>query len=112
MAPAVPRHRKRHTTAPDNPRECLKRPPIKENGDVPEDVQISNTTPAKLAARLCNFATRTDYPLGTHVTWLDKNVPSALKGLEAPWVDLIGFASRLGNFDFNQRLSQRRCESV
>jgi len=79
---------------------------------VAEDIQIIKGTPAKLAARLCNFETAKDYPLGTHVAWLDKNVPAAIKDLQGPWVDLIGFASRIGNFEFNRDLSLRRCESV
>jgi hypothetical protein len=76
------------------------------------DVQPITGTSAAVAARLCNFVTAHDYLLKSHMDWLDANIPPAIKDLQTPWVDLIGYASRKGNDQFNHDLSFRRCESV
>ena len=77
-----------------------------------DDVQPITGTTAKVAARLCNFPTGHSEPLPTHVAWLEANVKPALTGVPAPWVDLWGYASHLGQAAKNQRLSWDRCEAV
>jgi hypothetical protein len=72
-----------------------------------------------VAARLCNFPTGLADLLGSHQAWLEENVKPALQSAPAPWVDLIGHASRRwlrpgasDPHELNQQLSLARCESV
>ena len=76
------------------------------------DVQAITSSPARAAARLCNFPTGHSNLLPAHLDWLDKSVAPLLHDLPNPWVDLIGFASHLGDAAFNQRLSFARCEAI
>jgi hypothetical protein len=76
------------------------------------DVQPITGTSALAAARLCNFHTGHASLLHSHIAWLDSAVKPLATGLPNPWVDLIGFASRLGNHTFNQKLSFERCEAI
>lgn len=76
------------------------------------DVQPITGTNAKVAARLCNFKTGFADLLVSHKTWLDANVLPAVQSIQGPWIDLIGYASRIGNTQANKALSQRRCDTV
>lgn len=77
-----------------------------------EDVQVITGTPATIAARLCNFVTAQSFLLRSHENWLDSSVRPAVSRLDGPWIDLLGYASRLGSADFNRKLSFRRCEAA
>jgi len=48
---------------------------------------------------------------GTHTAWLNANVAPILQR-RTTWVDLNGYASKLGTPESNQLLSERRCKSV
>lgn len=72
----------------------------------------TNGTGAVIAVRLCNFVRGQASPLDAHRTWLDDNVRPKIMPLTNPWVDLIGYASRLGAPDKNQTLSENRCHEV
>jgi hypothetical protein len=76
------------------------------------DVQAITGSAARAAARLCNFPTGHSGLLPTHADWLDATVAPLLRAIPNPWVDLIGYASHLGDAGFNQRLSFARCESI
>lgn len=76
------------------------------------DVQRITGTGAKVAARLCNFETSTAYLKSAHIEFLDKEVASVIRGMQGPWVDLLGYASRRGDAGFNQTLSEQRLQSV
>jgi hypothetical protein len=77
-----------------------------------DDVQPITGTSARVAARLCNFTTGHSTLLPAHVTWLDGQVQPVVASSANPWVDLIGYASRLGSSAANQRYSQERCDAV
>lgn len=79
-----------------------------------DDIQPieTNGTGAITAARLCNFVTAQSFLLETHKAWLDANVRPKIMPLANPWVDLIGYASRLGTTISNQTLSDNRCREV
>jgi hypothetical protein len=77
-----------------------------------DDVQIRTEPGAKIAARLCNFVTAQSDLLDSHKAWLDSNVRPVVESLPNPWIDLMGYASRLGNSNFNQQLSGQRCDAV
>ena len=76
------------------------------------DVQPITGTPARAAARLCNFATGHSDLSAAHRDWLDRVVAPLMKDLPNPWIDILGYASHLGSASFNQRLSFLRCEAV
>jgi hypothetical protein len=76
------------------------------------DIQPITGTPAKVATRLCNFVTADSSLLRTHQEWLDANLRPIALSLHRPWVDLLGYASRRGDFEFNRQLSFRRCQAV
>lgn len=73
--------------------------------------QISGT-PAKVAARLMNFATGQSFLLTQHLDFLDRQVQPVVRGLQGAWVDLFGYASRVGSTEFNLALSRRRLDAV
>jgi len=76
------------------------------------DVQPITGMPAKAAARLCNFVTGRSDLLNGHIQFLDSQVQPIIQTLPGAWVDLFGFASRLGNANSNQTLSENRIGSV
>jgi hypothetical protein len=66
----------------------------------------------RAASRLCNFSTGQADLLADHKDWIDKTVGPVITNMHGTWVDLIGYASKLGNADANKRLSERRLEAV
>ena len=66
----------------------------------------------RLAARLCNFPTDRSFLRTSHQRWLDDYVQPALRSLEGPWIDLLGYASQLGPSGHNYWLSNERCKKV
>lgn len=66
----------------------------------------------RLAARLCNFPTGWSALKGSHQRWLDDYVEPLISSLEAPWIDLFGYASQLGSPGANYQLSDARCGKV
>lgn len=77
-----------------------------------QDVQKITGTPAKVAARLCNFETSQAYLQRAHIDFLDHEVAGVIRMMQGPWVDILGYASRRGDAAFNQGLSERRCNAV
>lgn len=77
-----------------------------------DDVQPITKSDARIAARLCNFATGEHFLLTTHKDWLDENVRPIVRSQRTSWVDLHGYASRRGDADLNVRLSVQRCEAT
>ncbi len=77
-----------------------------------ENIQIISGSQARLAARLCNFVKGGHFLLLPHQNWLDTNLRETVRSLTNCWVDIIGYASKRGNADYNHRLSMLRCESV
>ncbi|MBR1223060.1 hypothetical protein JQ557_34030 [Bradyrhizobium sp. U87765 SZCCT0131] len=76
------------------------------------DVQPITGSLARVAARLCNFHTGHAGLLPAHLDWLDNTVAPLVAAASTPWVNIIGYASHLGDASFNQRLSFQRCEAV
>lgn len=76
------------------------------------DVMLITGSNARGAARLCNFPTGHETLLATHIKWLNEAVAPLVNAVPYSWVDIIGYASHLGNPVFNQRLSFNRCEAV
>ena len=76
------------------------------------DVEPITGTPAKVAFRLCNFATRKAELLKSHELWLDATIAPVVRSFQTPYVNIIGYASRLGDVKFNLDLSRRRSENV
>ena len=77
-----------------------------------KDIEPVQAGTATIAARLCNFKTAQSDPLYTHRQWLDANVIPAIRNSPNPWVDIFGYASRLGDPTFNKKLSDKRCAAV
>ena len=77
-----------------------------------ENVQRITGTGAKSAARLCNFSTGAADLLQAHIAYLDSEVAPVIRGMNGPWVDLLGYASRLGDAASNKLLSERRVQAV
>jgi len=65
-----------------------------------------------------NWAILTDFVTGQHqlrtehIRWLDRQADRIEHAANPPWVFVRGFASRLGDREYNERLSQRRAWSV
>lgn len=76
------------------------------------DVQPITGTAAAAAMRLSNFATGQSDLLPAHLSALDSSIAPVIRTMAGPWVDLFGYASRVGDVDFNQQLSQRRLTAV
>jgi hypothetical protein len=76
------------------------------------DVQRISGTYAKAAARLCNFATGEAFLLLAHQEYLDTEVRNVIRTMPTPWIDLFGYASRIGDTTFNLGLSTRRINAV
>jgi hypothetical protein len=66
----------------------------------------------RAAARLCNFKTGFAELLEDHKRWIDETVGRTIVSMPGAWVDLIGYASKLGNADSNKALSARRVNAV
>ena len=76
------------------------------------DVQAITGTRALIGARLCNIPTATSKLLPAHIAWLDNQAIPLVKTRIAPWIDIVGYASKKGDAAFNQRLSIQRCEAA
>ncbi len=76
------------------------------------DIMLISGGPFLIAARLCNFPTGTARLLPKHDDWLTKNVTAALASARSPWIDIVGYASKLGNAKSNTTLSSSRCDAV
>lgn len=78
------------------------------------DVEIITDHPSnpKIAARLCNFVNNSTALLQSHNLWLEANVAPIIRSQQNSWVDLHGYASKLGNAKSNEILSANRCQSV
>lgn len=77
-----------------------------------KDIESVDSGTATIAGRLCNFVTGQHKLLPSHIRWLDQNVIPTIRNSPNPWVDVFGYASRLGDYGANKRLSFRRCEAV
>lgn len=79
--------------------------------EMPEFVAFDGTR-AVAAGRLIDFQTKKSELLEDHRCWLrDKVVPKILARPNA-WIDLYGYASKLGNQPDNLALSRARAEAV
>jgi hypothetical protein len=81
-------------------------------GTVFEDVTPIKGNGTRLAVRLCNFPTRFAAPTDDHMKWIDRTLVPTINSLQTAWVDLIGWASKLGDPRYNDALSLRRCDKV
>lgn len=70
------------------------------------------TAPSRAAARLCNFATNSSDTLIEHQKWLGKTLNETVRSMSHTWIEIIGFASKRGNPQYNLELSNKRCKSV
>ena len=77
-----------------------------------KNVQAVTGTPALIGARLSNIPTAKSTLLPAHLAWLDTQAIPLVKTKIAPWIDIIGYASRKGDTAYNQQLSFQRCEAV
>ena len=77
-----------------------------------EDVQRITGTNAKVAARLCNFPTGTVILLPAHIKYLDQEVAPVIRQMQGAWVDMYGYASKLGKDEKNKLLSDQRINAV
>lgn len=76
------------------------------------DVQKFSDRGGVASARLCNFMTgRSELQLG-HKFYLAGEFKNAIQKHNAPWVRLVGFASRKGSSAKNLKLSKERMEAV
>lgn len=76
------------------------------------DIEPVDAGKSSVSGRLCNFPTGSPFLTPTHKIWLDEMVIPALHSSPNPWIDIFGYASRLGDYEFNKQLSYQRCEAV
>ncbi len=76
------------------------------------DVQRITDTPARAAARLCNFATSQSELSPGHQLYLMTEFKTAMQTFKSPWVEIVGYASRRGTSAGNLRLSRQRMQAV
>lgn len=79
--------------------------------EMPEFVAFDGTR-AAVAGRLINFATGKSVLQEGHRRWLQEKVVPAILARPNAWLDLYGYASKLGNVAFNLTLSQSRAEAA
>jgi hypothetical protein len=84
----------------------------KPKGSCPNVLIDSAPAPAKFAMRLCNFATGQARLLHDHQRELSSRIIDAAWPHQGGWIDIVGYASKLGDADKNLRLSNARCDSV
>lgn len=77
-----------------------------------KDIEMTNGKPAIAAARLCNFHTGKFTLLDSHQKWIDQIIVPILRTQPETWIELVGYASRRGEFQLNDYLSFERCEAV
>jgi hypothetical protein len=77
-----------------------------------DDIMPISGSPFLVAARLCNFPTGKATLLPKHVQWIERSVVKALSSSPSPWIDVVGYASKLGDAGFNMLLSGERCDAV
>lgn len=65
-----------------------------------------------LASRLADFATNKAEPRPSHQEWLRGPVAGLLRARPGAWVQLVGYASALGDPEHNMDLSGRRMQRV
>jgi hypothetical protein len=69
-------------------------------------------TDLRLASRLADFATNEAEPRPSHREWLRGPVADLLRARPGAWVQLVGYASALGDPAHNMDLSNRRMQRV
>jgi hypothetical protein len=69
-------------------------------------------SPAKVILRLCNFVTGSAALQGTHQSELHGRIIAAAWPHDSGFIDIVGFASKLGDNKRNHTLSVARCSSV
>lgn len=85
------------------------------------DIEDENLTGTPVEVRFCNFPTGKAGTLASHDDWVVRQLKPRIKDLANAWVDVIGFASKLGfksaadqadSDRKNKALSDQRCEEV
>ena len=84
----------------------------KPSGASPDVLVDPSPAPAVLAMRLCNFATGSSALLPDHQAELSSRILQAIWPYSGGWIDIVGYASKLGAADRNMQLSLSRCEAV
>ena len=79
--------------------------------EMPEFV-ASDGTRAAVAGRLFNFQTGKSTLQEGHRKWLKKKVVPAIMERPNVWIDLYGYASKIGNRQYNLTLSESRAKAV
>ncbi|MGE4545692.1 MAG: hypothetical protein AB7D06_16490 [Pedobacter sp.] len=79
--------------------------------EMPELIAFDGTHSA-IAGRLIEFETKKSELLPDHRHWLQEKVVPAILARPNAWIDLYGYASKLGNQSDNLALSRERVESV
>lgn len=77
-----------------------------------KEYKAEDGTLAELAGRLFSFTTGYSDLLISHMAWLDTRVIEEVMKRPHPWIDIIGYASKLGGSEDNQKLSERRAKAV
>jgi hypothetical protein len=82
-----------------------------------KDVENENWTGTPMGARFCNFSTGHSDVRADHSKTIRATIAPILNASPNAWIDLIGYASRLGyasgdSHQRNRELSQARCASV
>jgi len=76
------------------------------------DLMPISGSPFLVAARLCNFPTGKATLLSGHEEWIQGDARRAMASSRAPWIDIVAYASKRGDAQFNMQLSGARCEAV
>ncbi len=89
--------------------------PPREKDDIASDVLplvVTQPPIPRTAASLCNFPTGKAILRHAHKAWLTRALDENFLPPHGCWMDIIGYASRLGKPGLNQALSRQRCEAV
>jgi hypothetical protein len=84
----------------------------KPKGPSPNVLVDPQPDPAKVTLRLCNFVTGQAGLLYDHQSELNSRIIKAAWPHQGGWIDIVGYASKLGDADKNMTLSIARCDSV
>lgn len=79
--------------------------------EIPEWIAMDGARAAK-AGRMIDFHTGKSELRQSHRLWLEQRVVPAILQHSNPWIDMYGYASKVGDQAKNLALSRSRCDSV
>ncbi|WP_159470215.1 hypothetical protein [Dyadobacter sp. 3J3] len=85
---------------------------IFENPDTEDEIYFATNGRPICALRLYNFVTDSDKLIENHKVGIYKYIFTPLRSQTDYWINLVGYASKIGDRGYNSDLSLRRCAQV